>query len=378
MATKRATPGTGSVYEDKPNNRYVGQITLGGKRHKVYARTKTECRAKLNDVIKRGGTAPLTIESGRGLTVATLIEQWITRDLDGRDRAPSTVATHRWAKGHIALDPLGRRTASSVRVRDVDDMLDRLAANGLGRSSLRKVQNTLAQAMRFGVRRGDLDRNPALDATLPPTATRTAPRSSLTPDEARLLLTTIRDERNGLMFALMLRLGLRPGEAAGLFWSDLDDGVVNVTRAVQLDEHGNASIADELKTAASKRTLAIPTDLVDWIADHRRQQVAERLAAESWADDRLVFASVRGSVLNPANVRRHLDECCHSAGIRRTAPNELRHSCASLLSDSGVSNEQIADLLGHTTTRMVDSTYRHRLRPVVSIAATTEADWLTG
>ena len=35
----------------------------------------------------------------------------------------------------------------------------------------------------------------------------------------------------------------------------------------------------------------------------------------------------------------------------------------------------IADLLGHTTTEMVDQTYRHRLRPVVSIA--TEADWTT-
>ena len=42
----------------------------------------------------------------------------------------------------------------------------------------------------------------------------------------------------------------------------------------------------------------------------------------------------------------------------------------------GVSNEEIADLLGHTTTRMVDQIYVHRLRPTVDVAVT--ADWVTG
>ncbi|MFT4616859.1 MAG: integrase, partial [Halioglobus sp.] len=67
---------------------------------------------------------------------------------------------------------------------------------------------------------------------------------------------------------------------------------------------------------------------------------------------------------------------CAAAGVDPIRPNELRHSCASLLSDEGVPNELIADLLGHTTTRMVDQTYRHRLRPVVSVAA--NATWAGG
>ena len=37
-----------------------------------------------------------------------------------------------------------------------------------------------------------------------------------------------------------------------------------------------------------------------------------------------------------------------------------------MLSDEGVPNEQIADLLGHTSTRHGRGTYRHRLRPVVA------------
>ena len=43
-----------------------------------------------------------------------------------------------------------------------------------------------------------------------------------------------------------------------------------------------------------------------------------------------------------------------------------RHSAASLLSDKGVPLEQIADQLGHTTTRMLEQHYRHQVRPSVS------------
>ncbi|WP_319461368.1 tyrosine-type recombinase/integrase [Micromonospora sp. RTP1Z1] len=46
-------------------------------------------------------------------------------------------------------------------------------------------------------------------------------------------------------------------------------------------------------------------------------------------------------------------------------PRELRHSFVSLLSDSGVSIEQIADLCGHSGTTVTESVYRHQLRPVL-------------
>jgi len=45
-------------------------------------------------------------------------------------------------------------------------------------------------------------------------------------------------------------------------------------------------------------------------------------------------------------------------------PRELRHF-VSLLSDNGVSIEQIADLCGHSGTAVTESVYRHQLRPVL-------------
>ena len=121
-------------------------------------------------------------------------------------------------------------------------------------------------------------------------------------------------------------------------------------------------VVDDLKTDPSRRTIELPADVVDWLADHRTQRVTERLSAEAWRDERLMFASPTGNVLYPSNVRHQLAAICEAAGVPMIRPNALRHSCASLLSDIGVPNELIADLLGYTSARMVDQTYRHRLR----------------
>jgi integrase len=372
------------VYKDSDRNRWIGKISMNGRVRRVYAPTKTEARAKLNAIL--GGGAQAMARKAVGTSVATLLDDWIARDVQGRGLAPSSLETHRWATRHLKQQ-IGHITLDALSVRDVEAALDRLATEGLGRSSLVKILNSLTQALTFAERRDEVGRNVARLAKLPPSATPTVPRRSLSPDQARQLLEALKNERNGAMFALALRLGLRPGEAAGLYWEDLDldIGTVNVTRGVRLVRGGRAEVVDDLKTSAAKRTLAVPPDLTADLAGHRRAQAVERLAASRWIDDRLVFASPTGNVLSPPNVRRQLTTICEHIEAARAEsdpdgdpfptirPNELRHSCASYLSDQGVSNEVIADVLGHTTTRMVDQTYRHRLRPVVDVTRTV--DW---
>jgi hypothetical protein len=51
-------------------------------------------------------------------------------------------------------------------------------------------------------------------------------------------------------------------------------------------------------------------------------------------------------------------------------PRELRHSFVSILSDNGVTIEEIADLVGHKTTVVTQKVYRHQLKPVITTGAT--------
>ena len=73
----------------------------------------------------------------------------------------------------------------------------------------------------------------------------------------------------------------------------------------------------------------------------------------------------------PHNVLRAFRPVVARAGLdpRDWTPRELRHSFVSLLSDSGVSIEQIADLGGHSGTTVTESVYRHQLRPVLLAGA---------
>jgi hypothetical protein len=85
-----------------------------------------------------------------------------------------------------------------------------------------------------------------------------------------------------------------------------------------------------------------------------------------------VFASEVGTELHAANVRRGFRRIAKTAGLVAVewTPRELRHSFVSLLSDGGLRIEQISRLVGHSSTAVTETVYRHQLSPVVEDGAT--------
>jgi integrase len=100
---------------------------------------------------------------------------------------------------------------------------------------------------------------------------------------------------------------------------------------------------------------------------------AERLAAgRRWQDHGYVFASQTGTQLDASHVRRSFKAVTRKAGLGENwTPRELRHSFVSLMSDSGVPIETIADLVGHASTAVTEEVYRHQLKPVITKGAET-------
>jgi integrase len=74
--------------------------------------------------------------------------------------------------------------------------------------------------------------------------------------------------------------------------------------------------------------------------------------------------------LDVANVRRSFKKITNSAGLGRNwKPLEFRTSFVSLMSESGVPVEEIARLVGHTSSRTTETVYRRELRPVITTGA---------
>ncbi len=69
-------------------------------------------------------------------------------------------------------------------------------------------------------------------------------------------------------------------------------------------------------------------------------------------------------------MRRAFKKITTSAGLGRNwKPLELRTSFVSLMSQSRVPVEEIARLVGHTSTRTTEVVYRRELQPVITTGA---------
>jgi hypothetical protein len=98
-------------------------------------------------------------------------------------------------------------------------------------------------------------------------------------------------------WVVALSLGLRQGEALGLWWEDVDleAGLLRVRRQL----------------TRSRRTLVIPAPLVSTLLQHRDRQSVERNAAVAWDDPRLVFATPIGTPIDSATTPAPSVRCSH-------------------------------------------------------------------
>ena len=363
--------GEGSLFWDDSRERWVAQLTVpDGTRKKRTAKTRREASRllteMLNDLEVNGGVFD---QKSRFADLSSL---WREKVLTAKDMAPKTRDVKTWA-----LDRLDEEL-STVKLVDlnadrIEKALGAMAVEGLGKGSLIKVKSVMNQVCVFGERRDLLRKNPVPVVELPAGLAKPDDGRTLTIDQARALRAESASHRLNGLWATMLMLGLRPGEAAALHWSDIDlDGQkLHVRRNLRKVE-GGFEITDELKTAKSRRSLTMPHPLVEALRGNREVQDSEREAAgeawdPGWPD--LVFTSLLGTPLDPSNVRRMFKELTNSAGLGDWSPNELRHSCVSILSSRGVPLEEIADVMGHDGTRMTSKVYRHIGTPSIGAAA---------
>jgi integrase len=94
-----------------------------------------------------------------------------------------------------------------------------------------------------------------------------------------VFLESIRGERLEGLFTVSMLLGLRPGEALGLHWRDVDLEAGTLVVRVALQRVAGLVLIDELKTERSRRSIPLPAVALSALRAHRTRQLEERLAA---------------------------------------------------------------------------------------------------
>ncbi|MFI5558967.1 tyrosine-type recombinase/integrase [Amycolatopsis japonica] len=148
---------------------------------------------------------------------------------------------------------------------------------------------------------------------------------------------------------------LRFGELAALRRRDIDltIGEVRVRRS-QAELRGGAVMKGP-KSAASRRTVAIPAVVLDDLSRHLEDYAAP-------GADGIVFIGPQGGVLRRRNFRRLWAKALASAGIDEDVHfHDLRHTGNQLAAEGGATTRELMARMGHSTSRAA-LIYQHATR----------------
>jgi integrase len=171
------------------------------------------------------------------------------------------------------------------------------------------------------------------------------------------------------LFTLSITLGLRPGELRKLTWDhvDLNRGVVHVWRS--------ASKTGDTKTPKSKRSLILPKRAIVALKAHKTRQEGERReAGEAWHANNLVFCHENGTTYTSDALNWRFSKMTRKAGIGHWHAHEGRHTAVSIMSSNGVPIQEISDTVGHKSTHVTETVYRHVIVPAIRGGATVMDD----
>lgn len=373
--TKRRSKGDGGIRWSEARQRWLAEVTTGytpaGKRivQTANCKTKTEAQRRLKEMLRDLDDGLPTED--RLYTVAQAVRDFLKYGLPRRSESTVEKLTI-LANQHVIPD-LGARKVRELSADDVDKWLTN-KAKILSTRTLRDLHSILRRAIARAQKRDKVKRNVVLLCEVPE-GKQGRPSKSLTFEQAEAVLKAAEGTPMRAYIVVSLLTGARTEEMRALTWShvdlvgkpDMDSPVpphIMVWRSVR--EGGDT------KTRKSRRSLALPQRCIDALKAHQTKRAfAQRLAANRWQQNDLVFSSAVGTELDAANVRRAFRKVVEKAGLvaKDWTPRELRHSFVSLLSDNGVPIEQISRLMGHNGTTVTELVYRHQLRPVVEHGA---------
>jgi integrase len=218
------------------------------------------------------------------------------------------------------------------------------------------IAATLHTLFRDCIREGLLMNNPC-DIARAPTVD-TPERKALKADSIIELIEQLDPAQpTQLCLLLMVKTGMRRGEAHGLSWGDITDNAIRITHSY--DDAGNLK---GTKTKKSNREIPL-TDSVRADLEIRRQQMLQDLVqtghrARIRPDMPVICNELRERILPHATTRWFARNRAR-LGLDGWTPHEMRHSYLSELARRGVPVKILQELAGHENYQTTMNIYVH-------------------
>jgi integrase len=351
---KRAN-GRGSIYKvTKSNGRKVWKAAIKDINGKLRTKNFTKLAEAEDWVAEQRRARELgenTYATNPKMTVGEFMIGWVENKYS--DDQSNTQRFYRNAiKNHI-IPALGNIKASSLTTKSIESLLRDMAARQLGAGTIRGVKASLSAAFNDAVRLGDLTRNPVKNVKMPDIQakpTKPLPRN----DWERIYLEAVKDPYMHARIEVAGMLGLRPGEALGLKWKDLNlqESSLNVVRQVQRIK-GKGLVIKAVKQK-KERTLAISDTTIQILLTHKRYQALQKAA---WTEDLdLLFPNSLGKPQDEKADRNAFKKLLKNAGAPNYELYQLRKTCFTAMA-SQTDLKTLMEFTGHTQVSTVLGSY---------------------
>lgn len=341
----------------RTKSNYEGRVMYRGECYYVHGKTITETQQRINDLrykLQNGGF----IERNKKL-YDEWFHIWISEYKKNLKRG--TVETYKIIYRTHLKDTFGNKYLSEIRGEHVQKLYNACQENDMPAGTFKVISAILGGSMDQAYKNGLIERNPVKLANNPRKLARKE-RIAMTKDQQKEFMDAATDSGLYLLFAVMLRTGMRSGEIRGLRYSDIDKqkGVIHVRRT--LKESKGEFYTNAPKTAMSLRDIPLTGDLIS-LLDRQRAYYGFKVEKV----DKFLFCNANGEPLRKGTIQNEIDRITKKINtdpnrkepFPRITPHVFRHTFATRAIESGMQPNTLKTILGHSSLSMTMDLYTH-------------------
>lgn len=318
---------------------------------RLYGRNKRETDEKFQALVSGGGV------EAHAPTLREFVETVYRPQFMGT-LAPSTLDNYDQYLTLNILPFLGDKPMGDINVAVIQSFMNWMAEaskygrkNDLNNKTITRVCGLVSRIFRIAVDMGVVSDNPVKTTILRNPGKQAGHHKAaddVDVDQVKRQIPSLETEQQRLYMGLLVYTGMRKEEVLGLRWDNihLDEGYADVVQAVTYAGKKKATYIGKPKTAQSVRTVLLPKPLIN-ILSACKKRIGYIIHGRD-ANEPVCYSTHK----------RLYESAFEALGIKGKYNNhDWRSTFGTQLKEQGLTSAEVADLLGHADTRMVETVY---------------------
>ena len=271
--------------------------------------------------------------------------------------SPTTQASYKVFLDNYIIPVLGEKKLDEINVAHIQEFYDWMATakshgcrENLNVDTIKRVSGLLGRLYKIAIDMKLVDDCPIKKTLLINEGKESGHHQALPDNEVervKKLVPEMENEQQRLYMGLLVYTGMRREEIAGIGWEhiNLKERYGRIERVVVYPDGKVPIIRNKTKTKSSTREFVIPEPLAQILESSRNKKGF------------IIHGKDETKPVPFSTLRRLYRAAFKQLGVEGYDNHDWRATFGTQLKEAGITSAQVADLMGHADTRMVETTY---------------------